>query len=57
MSNTSITSGSQKKHLILKGIGIERPPMAEDDGLAGAPVLVINVDVCRILLTYGNVRH
>src|SRR6202035_2360472 len=43
MSDTSISVGRQKEHLIFKGIRRERPAMAEYDGLSAAPVLVVNL--------------
>ncbi|MNT79927.1 hypothetical protein D3C72_2193210 [compost metagenome] len=32
----------QVKHLVFPGVGRERPAMAEDDGRAAAPVLVVD---------------
>src|SRR6266849_9632108 len=42
MGDGAIAPGSQEERLVVPGIGIERPAMAEDDGLARAPVLVKN---------------
>src|SRR5450759_3038884 len=46
MSNASIAVGGQEDHLRLPGVRVERPAMTEDDGLARAPVLV--VDLCAV---------
>ncbi len=42
MRDGAIAPGGQEERLVVPGIGIERPAMAEDDGLARAPVLVKN---------------
>jgi hypothetical protein len=34
---------SQEEHLVLEGIGTQRPAMAEDDGLTAAPVFVVKL--------------
>ncbi len=43
MGDAAISAGSQKEHLVFKGIRAERPAMAEDHGLSAAPVLVIDL--------------
>ncbi len=40
--NASITALRQEKHLVFERIRRQRPAMAEDNGLSGAPVLVID---------------
>src|SRR5215475_3898855 len=42
----AITMCSHKDQLVVPGVGVERPAMAEDDGLASTPVLV--VDLCAL---------
>ena len=42
MGNAAIAVGSQENHLAFPGIGIERPAVAEDNGLSRAPVLIVN---------------
>src|SRR5260370_38806297 len=42
MGNGAIAIGGYKEHLIVPGVGIERPAVAEDDGLPRAPILVKN---------------
>src|SRR5260370_41797505 len=42
MRDGAIAPGGQEERRVVPGIGIERPAMAEDDGLARAPVLVKN---------------
>ena len=42
MGDAAIAVGSQVDHLAFPGIGIERPAVAEDDGLSRAPVLVVD---------------
>jgi hypothetical protein len=43
MSYCSIALGGYEDQLIVPGVGIERPAVAEDDGLARAPVIVIDL--------------
>ncbi len=43
MSDTTITAGRQKKHLGFPTVRTKRPPMAENNGLARTPILVINL--------------
>src|SRR5258708_37486030 len=40
MGDGAIALGGQEERLVVPGVGIERPAVAEDDGLARAPVLV-----------------
>ncbi len=40
MSNRTIAMGCYEDQLVVPGIGIERPTVAEDDGLPRAPVLI-----------------
>ena len=37
------TTLRKEKHLVFEGVRTERPTMTEDDGLAGAPILVVNL--------------
>jgi len=46
MSNTPIAVGRQIDHLVFPSIAVERPAVAEDDGLSRAPILV--VDFCAV---------
>jgi hypothetical protein len=43
VGDASITIPGKKKHLILKGIGRQRPAMTEDYWLSRAPVVVVNL--------------
>src|SRR5882757_3009393 len=47
MSNASKATGGEIEHLVFERIGAERPAVAEDHRLPGAPVLV--VDLCAVL--------
>src|SRR2546427_9228792 len=42
MSYCPIAMGGHEDQLVVPDVGIERPAMAEDDGLPRAPVLVID---------------
>src|SRR5437879_2637511 len=42
MGDGAIAPGGHEERLVVPGVGSERPAMAEDDGLPGAPVLVKN---------------
>src|SRR3989442_1996705 len=42
MGDGAIAIGGHEERLVVPGIGSERPAVAEDDGLARAPVLVKN---------------
>src|SRR5437899_2704994 len=41
--DASVAARREKDHLVFPGVSAERPPMAEDDGLSAAPVLVIDL--------------
>ena len=43
MSDAAISAAGQKKHLIFEGVRVERPAMAEYNGLSRAPVFVIDL--------------
>src|SRR4030088_186460 len=43
VSDAPVSTRRQEEHLIVPGIGAERPPMAEDDRLTLAPVLEIDL--------------
>ena len=55
--DAAVAAGGQKEHLVLEGVGAQRPAVAEDNGLSAAPVFVVNLDVGGIFLTDCNVRH
>src|SRR5947208_16093169 len=57
MSDAAISVGRKKEHLVLEGVRAQRPPMAEDDGLSAAPVLVVQLDGFGIFFTDSNVWH
>jgi hypothetical protein len=42
VGNAAIPARSQEKHLILKRIRAQWPPVTEDNGLASTPILEIN---------------
>jgi hypothetical protein len=44
MSDDAIAAIEEEQHLRIPVIGRQRPTMAEDDGLAFAPILIINLD-------------
>jgi hypothetical protein len=48
---------TEKKHLVIPGIGAEWPAVAEDDRLTLAPILVVEIDGLGILSTDGDVGH
>src|SRR5690606_7101794 len=50
VGDASVAAGCEEEHLFVPGIRVQRPAVAEDHRLAGAPILV--VDVCAILRTY-----
>ena len=39
MRERTVSLVSQEEHLVLEGVGTQRPAMAEDDGLTAAPSL------------------
>lgn len=41
MGDAAVPVGAQKRHLVFLSVRVERPPVAEDNGLPAAPVLVI----------------
>src|SRR6267378_3239068 len=41
--DAAIAARGEKKHLVLEGVRVERPAVAEDDGLPRAPVAEINL--------------
>jgi hypothetical protein len=43
VSNAAITFRGEEEHLVLEGIGAERPPVTEDHGLPSTPILVIDL--------------
>src|SRR2546427_3826327 len=43
MGDAAKTAGSQKKHLVFKGVRTQWPAVAEDDGLARPPIFEINL--------------
>jgi hypothetical protein len=43
MRDAAVSARSQKEHLIFEGVRGERPAVAEDHRLPGAPVLVVNL--------------
>src|SRR6266567_490087 len=44
MGDDAIAVLEEEQHLRVPVIGRQRPTMAEDDGLTGAPVLVVDID-------------
>jgi hypothetical protein len=43
MSNAAESARSQEEHLVFEGIRTEGPSVAEDDGLAGSPVIIVDL--------------
>src|SRR5262249_31360025 len=43
MGGAAVTAGGQGEHLVVPGVRAQRPSVAEDDRLALAPVLVIDL--------------
>ncbi len=43
MGDAAIAVRGEEEHLVLEGVGAERPAMAEDDRLSRAPILVIDL--------------
>src|SRR5262245_16696457 len=68
MGDATVPARGQKEHLVLEGIGAERPAVTEDDRLPVAPILVVDLravfgdyrrhitlppeQVCRVALHY-----
>jgi hypothetical protein len=52
--NHTISALRQEQHLVVPGVGAQRPAVAEDDGSSGAPIL--EVDLAPILRRDG-IRH
>jgi len=44
MGDAAVAVAGQEDHLRLPAVGIQGPAVAEDDGLAAAPVLVMEFD-------------
>src|SRR5215468_7629480 len=49
MGDGAKAMGGYIDQLVVPGVGVERPAMAEDDGLAGAPVLVVDLSALHAL--------
>jgi hypothetical protein len=47
MGDAAAAVRCQKRHLVFKGVGAQRPAMAEDARLPSAPILVVNF--CPVL--------
>jgi hypothetical protein len=43
MRNAAVTAPDEKKHLVLERVRAQRPAVAENDRLPGAPVIVVNL--------------
>ena len=43
VGDAAVAAGGQEQHLVFPGVGAERPAVAEDDRLPGAPVLVVDL--------------
>ena len=43
VGDAAVAVRRQEEHLVLPGVGAQRPAVAEDDGLPGAPVLVVDL--------------
>src|SRR6266567_2885796 len=53
MGDATVPVRGEKRHLVLEGVSTQRPSVAEDDGLSGSPVLII--DLC--IVTGLDCRH
>ena len=53
VGDAAIAVTREKKHLVFESVGIEGPAMAEDDGLAFAPIIEIDFGS----ITRGECRH
>jgi hypothetical protein len=47
MGNTAVAARGQEEHLVFKGVRTERPAVAEDHRLPGAPILVVDLRTVR----------
>src|SRR5256885_10522571 len=47
----------KEKHLRIPVVRRKRPTVAEDDRLSAPPVLIIDVDVCSVFFSDGDVWH
>ena len=54
VSDTPVPFRGEKKHLVFKGIGRQRPSVTENDRLPCAPVFVINL--CSVVRSNSPVR-
>ena len=52
MGDATVPARGQKEHLVLEGIGAERPAVTEDDRLPVAPILVVDLRA-----VFGNYRR
>ena len=43
VGDAAVAARGQEEHLVFEGVGAERPAVAEDDGLSGAPVVVVDL--------------
>src|SRR5262245_40817580 len=73
MGDATVPARGQKEHLVLEGIGAERPSVTEDDRLPFAPILVVDLravfgdyrrhvtlppeQVCRVALADSAYTH
>jgi hypothetical protein len=48
MGDRAVPAVCQEEHLVIPGVAAERPPVAEDDGLALGVAPVLEVDLCAV---------
>jgi hypothetical protein len=57
MGDAAVSVGAYEEHLVLPGVRAQRPAVAEDDGLALPPVLVVEVDGSRVLRLLAHLHR
>jgi hypothetical protein len=57
MGNAEIPIGRQIHHPAFPGIRIQRPAMAENDGLTFAPVFIVQFDAMRVFFPDSYAVH
>jgi hypothetical protein len=57
MRKCTIGVAREKQQLVVPGVGVERPGMAQDNGLACASVFVEGLSALRVLLPNRAISH
>ena len=57
VGDAAIAVTREKKHLVFESVGIEWPAVAENNGLSGSPVFVIQINVGSVFFADCYVGH